>query len=81
MGIDPITGYPNVSNCLSREFSSYYFTMAVGDAFQSLYDNSNHLQDYFIQFWEQVANTFKNNPFVLGFELINEPVCFIYFFI
>ncbi len=44
--------------------------MAIFDA---LYSNKHNLTDKFIQYWEQVANKFANNPFVIGFDPINEP--------
>lgn len=47
----------------------------MSNAFQELYDNTNGLQDAFIGYWQAVVSVFKNNPYVLGFELINEPVC------
>ena len=31
------------------------------------------MQDAFLKFWEVVADRFKSNPYVLGYELINEP--------
>jgi endoglycosylceramidase len=40
---------------------------------QSLYDNEQQIQDHFAQFWAQVAQRFKDNPYVLGYELLNEP--------
>lgn len=73
--VDPVTGYPNISSCEQTAFFQYYFTGAVGNAFQQLYDNTNGLQDQFVSFWEQVAQTFKDNQYVLGYELINEPWC------
>ena len=75
---DPTTGYPNISSCLQRTFSDYYFTSAVGEGFQCLYNNTDNLQDYFVQYWEQVATTFADSPYVLGYELINEPVAIFF---
>ena len=40
---------------------------------QSLYDNEQQIQDHFAQFWAQVAQRFKDSPYVLGYELLNEP--------
>jgi len=73
--VDPVTGYPNISSCEETAFFQYYFTGAVGNGFQQLYDNTNNLQDHFIEYWQQIAQTFKNNEYVLGYELINEPWC------
>ena len=59
---------------MQAPFFQYYFTGAVSNAFQHLYDNKRGLQDQFVNYWKQVASTFKENPFVLGYELLNEPV-------
>ncbi len=40
---------------------------------QSLYDNEQHVQDRFALFWSKVSQHFSGNPYVLGYELINEP--------
>ena len=40
---------------------------------QSLYDNEQQIQDQFAQFWATVAYHFSSNPYVLGYELLNEP--------
>lgn len=66
-------GVPELEACLSRGFFEYYFTYDVGYAFQALYDNTDGIQDAFGAFWAGVAERFKTNPYVLGYELINEP--------
>jgi hypothetical protein len=38
-----------------------------------LYTNKNGLQDAFINYWDKVASYFANNPFVVGYDPINEP--------
>ena len=55
-------------------FAQYYLSGAVASAFQDLYENTDGLQDLFAEYWKKVATRFRNNPHVLGFELINEPV-------
>ena len=40
---------------------------------ESFYQNEQGVQDAFLKFWEVVADRFKSNPYVLGYELINEP--------
>jgi len=47
-----------------------YFTQEITNGFQQLYDN--HKQE-FANFWRQMAQRFKNNPAILGYELMNEP--------
>lgn len=50
-----------------------YLTKSCGHAFQALYDNHDNLQKYLINYWTIVAKMFSNHPYVLGYELINEP--------
>lgn len=73
MPINETTGYPQSAACLSRPFADYYPTDAVGVAFQALYDNTNGLQESFAGSWAAVAAYFATNPYVLGYELLNEP--------
>eukprot|EP01132_Coremiostelium_polycephalum_P008414 gene8414-10332_t len=71
--VDPDTLYPNISQCLNKEFGIYYFSADVNSGFQSLYDNVNGIRDELIQYWTTLAQTFKNTQSVLGYEIINEP--------
>ena len=73
MPVDPVTGKPNRSECLKNGFFTYYFSDAVGKAFQSLYDNEQGIADEFAMFWQAVAHEFANSSSVLGYELLNEP--------
>lgn len=51
-----------------------YPTEACMQAFQNLYKNTDGLTDAWGQFWAHfVKRTAKDNPAVLGVELINEP--------
>lgn len=72
---------------LQHTFGLYYGAQAVGAAYESLYKNYKGIQDgwaihyvtiseisSFIEFWKIVADYFKDDPNVLGYELINEPV-------
>jgi len=58
---------------LDNPFEFYYFTDSVGELFQNLYENKEHMQDHFIDYWKQVVTYFKDEPNVLGYELLNEP--------
>jgi len=66
-------GYPKLEECLQKSFAEYYMTEAVGAAFQALFDNKNGIRDQFSMFWGKIAESFKDTPGVLGYELINEP--------
>lgn len=73
IAVNGVTGYPNLTQCLERSFFEYYFSAAVGNAFQELYDNKKGLQDEFVDYWQAVAAAFVDSPYVLGYEIINEP--------
>jgi endoglycosylceramidase len=37
------------------------------------YSRYKFLQDSYIQLWQKVAERFKNDPYVIGYDLMNEP--------
>jgi len=47
-----------------------YFSQEISNGFQQLY--TEHKKE-FAEFWRQVAIRFRNNPAILGYELMNEP--------
>jgi len=67
-------GDPEVESCLSKPFFNYYLTTESWSMFRALYDNHLGMQDKYLAFWEKVANTFSSNPYVLGYDPINEPM-------
>ena len=71
--VDANTGYPARKDCISKPFFRYYFSDAVGKAFQALYDNHDDLQLVFADFWAAVAARFAASSAVLGYEILNEP--------
>ncbi|EFA75181.1 hypothetical protein PPL_11255 [Heterostelium album PN500] len=70
---DNTTGWPSDNECGKHSWGSYYGTISVSSAFQSLYDNYDGIQDGFIEQWQQIASTFKTSTNTIGYELINEP--------
>ena len=52
---------------------SYYFAAEVSFGFQCLYDNTENLWDSLGAMWRTVAEYFKDEQNVLGYEIINEP--------
>ena len=42
-------------------------------AFGALFTNMDGLQDKFINYWDHVSARFANNPFVVGYDPLNEP--------
>ena len=43
-------------------------------AFHNLYTNHSGMLDHFIGHWANVAAVLGNNPYVIGYGLINEPL-------
>ena len=66
-------GIPTPEDCAQHDWPSYHFAFQTAAAYQSLYDNVDGVQDSFGEFWRRVANRFKSNEYVVGYELINEP--------
>ena len=55
-------------------WAASYTTYALSNTVQRLYDNVDQYQTKFAEnFWYRVAEKFKDNPGILGYELINEP--------
>jgi hypothetical protein len=42
-------------------------------AFTALYKNTNGLQDKFVDYWDITSKTLTKNPYVVGFDPLNEP--------
>jgi endoglycosylceramidase len=56
-------------------WSANYAEPAVGVAYDHFFDNDvvGNLQGNYDRAWRLVAETFAHNPFVLGYDLFNEP--------
>ena len=65
--------WPFSGNCSTRQWSENLLSYELSYGFQNLYDNINGIQDDFIHFWQKSLEVWKNNPYILGCELINEP--------
>ncbi|UCD85151.1 MAG: cellulase family glycosylhydrolase [Deltaproteobacteria bacterium] len=50
-----------------------YTEPAVKKAFDSFWENRENLQQHFIDSWKLVAERFKDNQTVIGYDLYNEP--------
>ena len=62
-----------IQDCAKWQWDLYQFTEAAGAAYQSLYDNVNGIRDSCADFWALVAETFADNPYIIGYDIINEP--------
>jgi endoglycosylceramidase len=38
-----------------------------------LWANKNGIQDAYFKYWEVLAEKFKDNPFILGYDIFNDP--------
>jgi endoglycosylceramidase len=72
-------GVPSLEQCAKFSWSSYQFTYAGAKGYERLYLNEDGLADDFAAFWGYLANYFKGNNNILGFELLNEPFAGNYF--
>eukprot|EP00117_Sycon_ciliatum_P003460 scpid64413/ scgid8242/ Endoglycoceramidase; Glycosphingolipid-specific enzyme len=54
-------------------WATSYITYSTGAAAQRMYDNDQGILDRFGEFWRMIATMFRDNPAVLGYELLNEP--------
>ena len=68
--------WPLSGNCSTPgAFPTDIITEASVSAYQDLFDNSNGMLDDFSSFWEHAAEQFKDMPEIIGYDLINEPMC------
>jgi endoglycosylceramidase len=55
-------------------FPGNYLAMpALSRAFDHFWANTDRLQDAYAAAWQHVADRFKDNRYVLGYDLLNEP--------
>jgi len=66
-------GDPLIEDCQTRDFFEYYETKQSLNAFGALFTNKNGLQDKFVSYWDHVSARFANNPYIVGYDPLNEP--------
>ena len=64
---------PLITDCQSRFFGDYYLTKQSIAAFGALFKNMDGLQDRFVDYWDHVSARLADNPYVLGYDPLNEP--------
>jgi len=66
---------PAVSDCqpLARVYNEMMASYAAARNYEDLYTNGRGLRDLFVSYWRYLAEQFKGDSNVIGFELINEP--------
>mmetsp|Transcript_18137 Transcript_18137/g.22659 ORF Transcript_18137/g.22659 Transcript_18137/m.22659 type:complete len:149 (+) Transcript_18137:215-661(+) len=62
-----------IEDCLQEIFARYYYSKQGQTAFEALYNNKHSLTDKFVTFWDLVSMRFAKNPYVVGFDPLNEP--------
>ena len=60
-------------DCAKHNWATYSIAEATGVAYQNLYNNTNGLRDSCAQFWATVAENFVDSPYIIGYDIINEP--------
>ncbi len=59
-----------LSTCITEERNSAPAVIAAWDHF---YDNTDGIQDHFVEAWRVIAERFAGRPEVAGYDLLNEP--------
>eukprot|EP00347_Sterkiella_histriomuscorum_P013225 403365531 len=67
-------GNPNLEDCTKRNFWDYYFTPESQQLMRNIYENIDGFQDKFVNYWTELGRRFANNPYVVGFDPLNEPM-------
>ena len=73
--VDPTTGHPTKETCDSinnNVWTKYYFSFSTSEAVGNLYDRPD-LRTRFANYWGKVADSFHSSPYLIGYELMNEP--------
>ena len=66
-------GDPLITDCQKEDFYKYYLTKQSMAAFGGFFTNKMGVQDKFIAYWDKVSSRFANNPYVVGYDPLNEP--------
>ena len=67
-------GLPLIEDCVTHNFQDYHFIAGFSGAYRNFYLNKANIQEKFVEFWKVVANRFKGNKYILGYDLWNEPI-------
>lgn len=65
-------GLPLIEDCLKHMFPLYYTTPDANQLFENFYQNQT-VRQAFINYWGQLAASVTDNPYVFGYDIINEP--------
>jgi len=62
-----------ISDCQTKNFAMYYTSKQSMAAFRALYKNEHGIQDAFVNYWDVTTEHLFSNPYVVGFDPLNEP--------
>ncbi len=65
-------GLPLIEDCRTG-FLKFHQSPELTTIYSSFYKNEMGIQDKFISFWKVMAQKFKDNPYIIGYDLWNEP--------
>jgi endoglycosylceramidase len=67
-------GLPDTSQCPPNEvIGEFYLAYELSSALGNFYDNTNGIQDEYIEMLADIARAIKHNPNVIAVEIMNEP--------
>lgn len=66
-------GWPDLEDCKKTIFTKYYTSPEVCSSFEGLYQNKYGIQDRFAEYWGVVSKALSPNPYVIGYDPLNEP--------
>lgn len=66
------SGLVELESCRGHKFGKLYTSAQVRNGLEDFYNNKHGLFDGYLDFWTHVAEQFKDNQFVLGYDLMNE---------
>ena len=72
-------GNPVLEDCQKHPFFMYYTMPESVSLFDKLYENKEGMQDAFVNYWAVVSKRFAHNPYVIGYDPLNEPFPSTYF--
>lgn len=62
-----------LEDCLKKVFVTYYNSKQAVVGFDALFRNKKNLNDKFVAFWDATSSRFAGNPYVVGYDPLNEP--------
>ena len=65
-------GNPIYEDCITKGVPDYYMSAESLDILEQLYTPTK-IQDLFVAYWKKVATRLAGNPWVVGYDPLNEP--------